>query len=184
MDTGTEYESSSSEDGDGLEVRSTSSDDNDPGYPPSDSSSSSKEDESSYVRRRLWNTKKHVKTHEGPIISKLHHLGDKTDLDFGTMMGKGETLELDDRSCLKITSLGGLENGQAVKVLGHILRRIEEFQDSLPMTFGVSELVWLREAEKHDPKPVGYLRSATSNNVLRIRHLILLISASASEYVP
>ena len=184
MDTGTEHESSSSEDEDGLEVQPTSSDDKDPGYRPSDSNSSSGEDESNYVRRRPRKTEKYLGIHGGPVILKPHHLGAKTDLEVGTMMSKGEMLELDDGSFLKTTSFGKLENSQAVKIFGHLLRRIEEFQDSLPVTFGGSELVWLREAKKHGPKPEGYLRSATSKNVLRIRNLILPTSASAPEYVP
>ena len=184
VDAGTEHVSSSSEDEDGLEVRPTSSDDDDAGYRPSDSSSSSKEDESSYVRRQLYNSKKHAKTHEGPIILKPHHPGDKTDLNVGTMTGKGETLELDDGIFLKIRSFGRLEASQAVRILGHLLRPMEEFQDSLPVTFGGSGILSLREAERYDPKPEGHPRSAISNNVLRIRCLIIPTSASASEYVP
>ena len=184
MDTGTEYELSSSEEKDGLEVQPTSSDDDDPGYQLSDSNSSSEEDESNYVRHRPRKTKKHVETHGGPVILKRHHLGANTDLEVGTLMSKGETLELDDGSFLKITSFKRLENSQIVKILGHLLRRIEEFQDDLPVTSGGSELVWLREVRKRDPKPEGYLRSATSKNVLRIRQLILPTSACASGYIP
>ena len=184
VDAGTEYESSSSEYENGLEVLPTSSDDDDAGYRVSDSSSSSKEDEPSYVRRRLRDSKKHVKIHGGPIILKPHHLGDSTDLNVRKTMGKGETLELDDGIFLRITSFGRLENSQAVRILVHLLRPMEEFQDSLPVTFGGREMVSLREARKHDPKPEGHPRSTTSNNVLRIRHLIIPTSASASEYVP
>ena len=184
MDIGTEYESSSSEDEDGVEVQPTLSDDDDPGYQPPDSHSSLEEDESNYVRRQPRKTKKHVESHGGPVILKRHHLGADTDLEVGTMMSKGETLELDDGSFLKITSFGKLENSQAVKIFGHLLRRVEDFQDYLPVTFGGSELVWIREAKKRGPKPEGYLRSATSKNVLRIRQLFLPTSASTSEYIP
>lgn len=77
MDTGTEYESSSSEDEDGLEVHPTSSADDDLGYQPSDLHSSSEEDESICVRRRSRKTKKHVETHGGLVMLKRHHLGSK-----------------------------------------------------------------------------------------------------------
>ena len=177
MDTATEYESSSSEDEDGLEVQPNPSDNDDPAYQQSDSHSSN------YVRR-TWRTKKHVETHGGPVILKRHQFGANTDLEVGTLMSKGETLELDDGSFLKITSFGETENSQAVKIFGYLLRRIEEFQDYQPVTFDGSELVWLREAKKRDPKPEGYLRSATSKNVLRIRQSILPTSAFASEYIP
>ena len=184
MDTGTEYESSSSRDEDCLEFQPTSSDDDDPGYQPSDSDSSSEEDESNYVRRRPWKTKKQVETHGGPVILKRHQLGANTDLEVSTLMRKGETLELHDGSFLKITlSFGRLENSQTLKIFGNLLRRIEEFQNYLPVTFGGSEVVWLREAKKCEPKPEGYLRSATSKNVLCIRQLILPTSASASKYI-
>ena len=79
-------------------------------------------------------------------------------------MSKGETLELDDGSFLKITSFGKLENSQAVKIFGHLLRRIKEFQDSLPVTFGGSELVWFREAKKHGGDGPGARR------LFRVRH--------------
>ena len=184
MDTGTEYESSSSRDEDGLEFQPTSSDDDDPGYQPSESNSSSEEDESNYVRRRPWRSKKQVETHGGPVILKRHQLGANTDLEVSTLMSKGETLELHDGSFLKITlSFGRLENSQTVKIFSQLLRRIEEFQNFLPVTFGRSEVVWLREAQKCEPKPEGYLRSATSKNVLCIRQLILPASASASKYI-
>ena len=184
MDTGTEYESSASRDEDGLEFQPTSSDDDDPGYQPSDSNSSSEEDESNYVRRGPWKTKKQVETHGGPVILKRHQLGANTDLEVSTLMGKGETLELHDGSFLKITlSFGRLENSQTVKIFSHLLRRIEEFQNCLPVTFGGSEVVWLREVKKCEPKPEGYLRSATSKNVLCIRQLILPTSTSASKYI-
>ena len=77
MDTGREYESSSSEDEDGLEVQRTSSDDDDPGYQPSGLHSSSEEDDSNCVRRRSRKTKKHVGIHGGPVMLKRHHLGSK-----------------------------------------------------------------------------------------------------------
>ena len=106
MDTGTENESSLSEDEDGLEVQPTSPDDDDPGYRPSDSHSSSEKDESNCVHCRPRKTKKHVEAHGEPVILKPRHLGANTDLAVGTMMSRGETLELDNGSLLKITSFG------------------------------------------------------------------------------
>ena len=146
MDTGIEYESSLCEDDDGLKAQPTPSDNDDPGYQPSDSPSSSEEDGSKYLHRPQ-KIKKHGESQGAPIILKRHHLGVYTDLEVGTVMSNGETLELDDGSFLKMTSFGETENSEAVQIFGHLLRRIEEFQDDLPVIFGGSELVLLREAK-------------------------------------
>ena len=111
MDTGTENESSSDEDEDGLEVQPTSSADDDPGYQPSDSHSSSEEDESNCVPRRSRKTKKNLGIHRGPVMSKRHHLGSrglcqlkKHEHALGKNIGKGKERCKGAQRCILIAS--------------------------------------------------------------------------------
>lgn len=115
------------------------------------------------------------------VTLKRHHLGIVTDLEVGTVISIGDTVELDGRSFLKITELTTPEDGSSVQFDGDLFRPVKEFRDYLPLEFSDSEVVWLCEAKEDAPKPQGYWRTATSKDVLRIRHLDLTSSDPASE---
>lgn len=178
-DTGSEYESALSEQ-DALEDHPTSSNEDGLEHQPS----SFEEDKSDYVPYRPPKSNRPLELHRGPVIFERHHLRADTDIGVGTVVSIGETLELRDGSFLKITCFGNTKKSQSQTFFGHLLRGIEKFQEYLPVTYGDSELVLVCEAKQQDPKPGGYLRSATSKEVLRIRHLVLPVSESASDSIP
>lgn len=209
MDCGWEYEPTSSEDNGsdsqstatmpdfspvdhGSEHEATSSDEDELGFqPPSPEEKdsdyqppSSEEDESDHEPRRPPKTKGYIRIHQGSVTLNHHHLGDDTDLEVGTVISIGETLELPGGSFLLITELWKSRNGRTLKFLGHHFRPIEDFEKFLPETFGSRELVWLCEAHEHDPEPKRYLRSAGSKDVLRIRHLIRANPEYSFESIP
>lgn len=178
MDTGSEYESALSEQ-DAVEDHPTSS--NEDGL--EHQLSSSEEDESDGVPHEPPELNRSLELHRGPVIFDQHHLRTDSDIGVGTVVSIGETLELRDGSFLKITCFGRTMKNRSLTFFGHFLRGIEKFQEYLPVKYGGSELVLVCEAKKQDPKPGGYLRSATSKEVLRIRHLVLPISESASDAI-
>ena len=139
--------------------------------------SSSEEEELEYESYELPKAKDDIQIHE--VTLNHHHLGDCTDLEVGTLICNGETIELHDGSFLKITELRKSRNGDSVTFEGYLFRPVEDLEQYLPATFGGNEVVWLCEAKEHDPKPEGYLRSASSKDVLRIRHLVV----ANSDYV-
>ena len=140
--------------------------------------SSSEAEELDHESYGLPKAKDDIQIHE--VTLNYHHLGDCTDLEAGTLTCKGETMELHDGSFLLITELRKSKNGQSVTFDGYLFRPVEDLEQYLPTTFGGTEVVWLCEAKEHYPKPEGYLRSASSKDVLRIRHLII----TNSDYVP
>ena len=144
---------------------------------PSYQSSSSEEEELEYESDEP-KAKDDIQIHE--VTLNHHHLADCTDLEAGTLICNGETMELHDGSFLMITELRKSKNGQSVTFDGYLFRPVEDLEPYLPTTFGGTEVVWLCEAKEHDPKPEGYLRSASSKDVLRIRHLVV----TNSDYVP
>ena len=129
--------------------------------------SSSEEEELEYESYELPKAKDGIQIHE--VTLNHHHLGDCTDLEVGTLICNGETIELHDGSFLKITELRKSRNGYSVTFEGYLFRPVEDLEQYLPATFGGNEVVWLCEAKEHDLKPEGYLRSASSKDVLRIR---------------
>ena len=140
--------------------------------------SSSEEEEFEYESYEVAKGKDDIQIHE--VTLNHHHLGDCTDLEVDTLICNGETMELHDGSFLMITELRKSKNGQCVTFDGYLFRPVEDLEQYLPATFGGTEVVWLCEAKEHDPKPEGYLRSASSKDVLRIRHLVL----TSSDYDP
>ncbi|KAF6232017.1 hypothetical protein HO173_009854 [Letharia columbiana] len=187
VEDGLQYQPNSSDE-DGSDCQSSSSEEDWPEHQPATSEdddseyhpSLSEEDESDDERHR---PRKTIHIHQASVTLNDDHLGANTDLEVGTVISKGETLELLDGSFLRITELGfgRAENSPSVVFKGHLFRPIEEFEDYLPMRFGGSELVWVCAAGEHDSPPEGYLRSGNSKDVLRIRHLDLSNSESASE---
>ena len=140
--------------------------------------SSSEEEELEYESYELPKAKNDIQIHE--VTLSHHHLGDCKDLEAGTLICNGETMELYDGSFLMITEPRKSKNGHPVTLDGYLFRSVEDLEQYLPATFGGTEVLWLCEAEEHDPKPEGYLRSASSKDVLRIRHLVV----TKSDYVP
>lgn len=174
---------------DGLEYRADSSENDEMEYQPNPSEedgsdtqpiSSSDGDESDDEPRRPHKSNNSIKS----VALSQCHLRADTDLKSGTVINIGQTLELHDGSSfLTVTELRRFKNG-GLMFFGYLFRRVEEFQDYLLVTSGGTELVWLCEATEHDPKPGGYLRSARSQDVLRIRHLVPTNSDSVSESFP
>ena len=140
--------------------------------------SSSEEEEMEYESYELPKAEDDIQIHE--VTLSHHHLGDCTDLEAGTLICNGETMELHDGSFLMITELRRSKNGQSVTFDGYLFRPVEDLEQYLPATFDGTEVIWLCEAKEHDLKPEGYLRSASSKDVLRIRHLVV----TNSDYVP
>ena len=132
-----------------------------------------------YGSYQLSKAKDDIQIHE--VTLNDHHLGDCIDLEVGTLIRKGETMELHDGSFLMITELRKSKNRDSVTFDGYLFRPVEDLEQYLPATFGGDEVVWLCEAKEHDPKPEGYLRSANSKDVLRIRHLIVTNSDHVSK---
>lgn len=93
-------------------------------------------------------------------------------------------MELHDGSFMTITELRVSKDDSSVSFDGHLFRRVEDFEKYLPVKFGGNELVWLCEAKEQDPKPKCYLRSASSKDVLRIRHLVFATPESGSKSFP
>ena len=140
-------------------------------------SSSSEEEEFKYESYELPQAKDDIQIRE--VTLSHHHLGDCTDLEAGTLICNGETMELHDGSFLMITELRESNNGHSVTFDGYIFRPFEDLKQYLHATFGGTEVVWLCEAKEHAPKPEGSLRSASSKDDLRIRHLVVI----KSDYV-
>lgn len=178
MDTGSEYESAFLEQ-DTLEDHPVSSNADGLKYQPS----SSEEDESDHVPREPAKVNKPLEMHRGPVIFEQHHLRADTDIEVRAVVSVRETLELRDGSFLKIACFGNTKESQSLTFFGHLLRGIEKFQEHLPVTYGGSELVMVCEEKQQDPKPGGGLSSATSKEVLRIRHFVLPISEAASDSI-
>lgn len=141
-------------------------------------SSSSEEEELEFESYELPKAKDDIQIHE--VTLSHQHLGDCTDLEAGTLICKGETMELHDGSFLMITELRKSKNGHSATFDGYLFRPVEDLEQYLSATFGGTEMVWLCEAKEHDPKPEGYQRSASSKYVLCIRHLVV----TSSDYVP
>ena len=140
--------------------------------------SSSEAEELEHESCGLPKAKDDIQIHE--VTLSHHHLGDCTDLEAGRLICNGETMGLHDGSFLTITELRKSKNGQSVTFDGDLFRPVEDLEQYLPATFGGTEVVWLCEAKEHDPKPEGYLGSASSKDVLRIQHLVV----TNSDYVP
>ena len=146
--------------------------------------SSSEGDESTEEVRRPQNPNNVIRIPQESVTLSQDHLSANTDLKVGTVISVGQTLQLHDGSSfLTVTQLGRYKYGGLI-FFGYLYRRIEDFQNYLPIRSGGTELVWLCEAKEHDPKPGGYLRSARSKDVLRIRHLVHADSDSTSESFP
>lgn len=145
--------------------------------------SSSGEEESDYEAHQPRQGKENIQMCEAHVTMNHHHLRADASIQVGTVISIGETLELHDKSFLTVTALGTSKDRRSDKFVGHLFRRIDEFQEYLPATSGGSELVWLCEAKKKVPKPEGYLRSACGKDVLRIRKLVLTDSDCAPETV-
>lgn len=158
-----------------------------PKFPPMDEEyhpSSSEEDESDCEPRRPYKTNNNILSHQDSAILEHHHLGDDTDLEAGTVISIGDTLELHDGSFLMTTELQRFKNDCAVKFFGYLFKPIGNFKDYLPAEFGDSELVWVCEAAEHDSKPESYWRCASSKDVLRIGLIIFTNSGHALEAFP
>ena len=191
-DDGLEYQADSSEDYE-VEDQPGSSENDQMEHQPntfkedgseSQPTSSSEGDESDGEPRRPHKSNNSIRIHQKSIALSQCHLRADTDLKSGTVISIGQTLELHDGSSfLTVTELRRFKNG-GLMFFGYLFRRVEEFQDYLLVTSGGTELVWLCEATEHDPKPGGYLRSARSQDVLRIRHLVPTNSDSVSESFP
>lgn len=166
---GSEYEPTQPNE-DGSEHQPTSSDQDGSEY----HSSSSEKGESDFEPRQPHKDNNDIQIHQTSVTLNHHHLRSDTDLEVGSIISKGETLELHDGSFLMITELGKSKNGRSVDFIGHLFRPIEEFKDYLPVKSGGIELVRVCEAKEHDPKPKRYLRRARSKDVLRIRQLVLI----------
>lgn len=147
-----------------TEYEPTSSEEDEPEYQPS----SSGEDESDYEPRRPHKSREEMQLDQTSVTLKHNHLRAVTDLEVGTVIRTGDTVELHDSSFLVITELRTFKNGRSVQFIGRLFRPVEEFRDYLSIEFGGSELVWLCEARDNDPKPQGYLRTASSKDVVRI----------------
>lgn len=173
MNDGPEYQSISSEE-DGSDNQPSSSEEEGSDFQPC--LSEEDEPESKPCRPR--------KTDDYILIDQVtlnhRHLKAGTDLEVGTVISKGQTLELHGKSFLMVTELRRYKT-DSVTFVGYLFRPIEELEDYLPVTFGGSEVVWLCEAREQDPKPEGYLRSASSKDVLRVRQLGLTNSECASD---
>ena len=113
-----------------------------------------------------------------------HDLRADTDLEVGTVMGKGQILELHDGSFLLIMEFWKSKYGLSVNFIGHLFRPIKVIEDYPPVKCGGRELVWLCEAKEHESNPEGYLRSARSKDVLRIRQAVLTEFDRALESIP
>ena len=137
--------------------------------------SSSEEGEFKYESYELPKAKDDIQVHE--VTLSHHHQGDCTH-EAGTLIGNGETIELHDGSFLMITELRKSKNGHSVTFDGYLFRPVD-LEQYLPATFDGTEVVWLCEAKEHDRKPEGYLGSASSKDVLRIRHQVVI----KSDYV-
>ena len=133
--------------------------------------------------RRARRRNSDVDFDQGSVSLNQHDLGADTDLEVGTVISIGNTLQLYDDSFLHVTGIGRSKNSQSVRFLGSLFRRIEEFQLYLPVTSSGSELIWLCEGKEHQSKPESYLREATSREVLRIRYLVRFNPESVSESV-
>ncbi|KAM0802709.1 S-adenosyl-L-methionine-dependent methyltransferase [Usnea florida] len=90
-------------------------------------------------------------------------------------------MELHHGSFLMITELRKSKNGHSVTFDGYLFPPVN-LEQYLSATYGVTKVVWLCKAKEHDPKPEGYLGSASSKDVLRIRHLVVIRSNYVAEF--
>ena len=130
--------------------------------------SSSEKEEFKYESYALPKAKDGIQVHE--VTLSRHHLGDCTH-EAGTLIYNGETMELHHGSFLMITELRRSKNGRSVTFDGYLFP-IVNLEQYLSATRGVTKVVWLCKAKEHDPKSEDYLGSASSKDVLRIRHLV------------